>query len=76
MLTALMVLERRPWSAAEIRRSVARHPLMSWKVIAGIHWQALRIWLKRIPVHTHPGGLAPREDAAPAAGGRREEPPR
>jgi DUF1365 family protein len=25
-------------------------------VIAGIHWQALRLWLKRVPVHTHPPG--------------------
>ena len=24
------------------------------QVIAGIHWQALRLWLKRTPVHDHP----------------------
>jgi DUF1365 family protein len=33
---------------------LARFPLMTAKVIAAIHWEALRLWLKRIPFHTHP----------------------
>lgn len=31
-----------------------RHPLQSLKVVAAIYWQALRLWLKRIPFFTHP----------------------
>jgi DUF1365 family protein len=27
---------------------------MTLKVIAAIHWEALRLWLKRVPVHDHP----------------------
>ena len=27
---------------------------MTAQVIAGIHWQALRLWAKRNPVYTHP----------------------
>jgi DUF1365 family protein len=34
--------------------AVARHPLMTLKVIAGIHWEALRLWLKRARVHPRP----------------------
>lgn len=31
-----------------------RFPLMTAKVIAAIHWEALRLWFKRTPLHTHP----------------------
>ncbi len=27
---------------------------MTVKVIAGIYWEALRLWLKRVPVYDHP----------------------
>ncbi|MBW9116559.1 DUF1365 family protein [Rhizobium cauense] len=29
------------------------YPLMTLKVIGGIHWEALRLWLKGVPVHRH-----------------------
>jgi len=28
---------------------------MSLKTLAGIHFEALRLWLKGVPVHDHPG---------------------
>ena len=31
-----------------------KFPLMTFKVVAGIYWQALRLWLKRTPFHSHP----------------------
>jgi DUF1365 family protein len=46
---ATLSLERRPWSAAEIRRALLRHPAMTAGVVAGIHWQALRLWWKGVP---------------------------
>jgi DUF1365 family protein len=35
-------------SDAAIARLVAAHPLMTLKVIVGIHWEALRLWLKGV----------------------------
>ena len=37
---------RRPLTDATLLRLWAGHPLMTLKVIAAIHWQALRLWLK------------------------------
>jgi DUF1365 family protein len=59
---ATLTLERRPWNAREIRRVLVRHPLETASVIAAIHWQALRLWLKGVPVQPRrtPNGVAPR----------------
>jgi hypothetical protein len=35
----------------------AGHPLMALKVIGGIHWEALRLFLKGAPVYTHPARI-------------------
>ncbi len=51
---ATLHLQRRPLDAASLRRLLWRHPLMTAQVIGAIHWQALRLWLKRTPVHDHP----------------------
>ena len=58
---ATLTLERRPWRAAEIHRALARHPWMTAKVIGAIHWEALRLWLKGVPVHPHPDESADRK---------------
>jgi DUF1365 family protein len=47
---ATLSLARRPWNAAEIRRVLARHPAMTTKVIAQIHWQAMKLWWKGVPI--------------------------
>jgi DUF1365 family protein len=48
-------LHRRDWSRPELHRAIARFPWMTAKVVAAIHWQALRLILKRVPVVAHPG---------------------
>ncbi len=51
---ATMTLQRQPISGRTLAASLARHPLVTLKVSAAIYWQALRLWLKRTPLSTHP----------------------
>jgi DUF1365 family protein len=66
---ATLSLERRPWSAPEIRRALVRYPAMTVSVMAGIHWQALRLWWKGVPVVRRLTADGVGERAAAAAGG-------
>ncbi len=51
---ATMVLNRIELNKVNRARVLLRYPMMTGKVIAAIYWQALRLWIKRIPFHTHP----------------------
>jgi DUF1365 family protein len=51
---ATLTLERRPLSGRVLAGCLARHPWMTARVVLAIHWQALRLWLKRNPVYDHP----------------------
>ena len=51
---ATLTLERQPWTGANLAAALAKQPWMTAKVVAAIHWEALRLWWKRVPVHTHP----------------------
>ena len=47
---ATLTLRRRPWTTGTLRAALLRYPLMTAKVIGAIHWEALRLRLKRLPV--------------------------
>lgn len=51
---ATMTLTRAPLNQAEVHRVVIKHPVMSFKIIAGIYWQALKLFAKRTPFYGNP----------------------
>jgi DUF1365 family protein len=55
---ATLSLQREPISSASLARALTQFPLMTAQVIARIYWQALKLWAKRTPFHTHPAKIA------------------
>jgi len=55
---ATLALTARPMTAANLNRLLLGYPLMTVKVVLAIYWQALRLYLKGVPVHAHPDNHA------------------
>ena len=53
-LTAVLHGQRRELDERVGRRRSLRYPLQPLQVTTLIHWQALRLWLKRVPFHHKP----------------------
>ena len=43
-----------PLTPASARRAFWRYPAMTFGVVARIHWQALKLWLKKVPFFRQP----------------------
>jgi len=54
LFEAELLLTRREINSKNLAAILTFHPLMTFKVTAGIYWQALRLWKKGCPFYTHP----------------------
>jgi DUF1365 family protein len=53
-LQAVLAGRRRELTGTALARFLVRYPLMPAQVIGLIHWQALKLFLKRVPFHHKP----------------------
>lgn len=60
VLVATLQAEREPLSGATLARAFFRTPLLTLKVIGGIHWEAIKLWRKGAPYRRR--GAPPRHD--------------
>lgn len=61
LFEANLALHRQEISSARLVWTLIRYPFMSGKIVAGIYWQALKLWLKKCPVYSHPKNLSVEE---------------
>ncbi len=54
LITAVHSAHRVELSDHALARTIATHPLMAIKVIGGIHWEALKLWLKGVGLQKRP----------------------
>jgi hypothetical protein len=54
ILSAAFVGRRHPLTSWQVLKSCVKIPLMTVKVVAGIHWEALKLWLKGVKLVTRP----------------------
>jgi hypothetical protein len=54
VITAVLTARRRELTDAALLRAFFAVPLVTLKVVAGIGWEALKLWLKGVPLRRRP----------------------
>lgn len=77
LLFASFTGRRRALGAGALLRALFTYPLMTLKVMGAIHWEALLLWARGVPVHRHgkaaektASSVVPHGRATPANGSR------
>jgi DUF1365 family protein len=63
VFAATLSLRRQTLTGRVLAASLARYPWMTATVVAGIYWQALRLWWKGAPFYPHSTSRRPGESA-------------
>jgi DUF1365 family protein len=54
IITAIHSARRRSLTDGTLLHAFFTHPLLTWKVVGGILWEAAKLWLIGVPVHGRP----------------------
>jgi DUF1365 family protein len=54
LLAATFAGAAKPLTSLALAGCLLKFPLLTWKIMAGIHWEALKLWLKGARVHKSP----------------------
>lgn len=63
LFDATLVLERTPMTSLNLARVLVQYPWVTAKVVVGIYFEALRLWLKKTPYYSHPENKEAPEEA-------------
>lgn len=64
VMDATLALQHQPITRSALNRIIWCYPWMTLKVVGAIYWQALKLWIKRVPFYSHSAKLGNSHRAA------------
>lgn len=53
---ATLAMTAQPFSPSVLKTLLIQFPIMTVSILRGIYWQAVKLFIKRIPIYSHPRG--------------------